>query len=122
MFLQTEYEFTLPRGYVDREGGVHRRGAMKLATAMDEIEAKRASGVGENADYLPVVLLSRVITRLEGVEEITPQVIGELFTADYAFLQNMYETINSTEEPQIQVQCPHCSQRFTDTLTFALGE
>mgnify|MGYP007025253013 CR=1 FL=1 len=65
----------------------------------DLTEAKRASEVGENADYLPVVLLSRVITRLEGVEEITPQVIGELFTADYAFLQNMYETINSTEEP-----------------------
>lgn len=46
MFLQTEYEFTLPRGYVDREGGVHRRGAMKLATAMDEIEADRAPGSG----------------------------------------------------------------------------
>lgn len=37
MTLQTEFEFTLPRGYVDREGNVHKQGTMRLATAMDEI-------------------------------------------------------------------------------------
>ena len=37
MSLQTEFEFTLPRGYVDRSGTLHRNGAMRLATALDEI-------------------------------------------------------------------------------------
>jgi hypothetical protein len=35
--LQTEFEFTLPKGYVDAEGNVHREGAMRLALAIDEI-------------------------------------------------------------------------------------
>ena len=37
----TEYEFELPRGYVDSNGDVHKRGKMRLATAGDEISATR---------------------------------------------------------------------------------
>jgi len=122
MFLQTEYEFTLPKGYTDAEGNLHRKGIMRLATALDEIEAGRASKTRKDGDLLPVMLLSRVVVRLEGVECITPEVIGGLFTEDFAFLQNMYETINNAEEAVIQVQCPHCGKDFTDTLNFALGE
>lgn len=122
MFLQTEYEFTLPRGYVDGEGNLCRRGTMRLATALDEIEAAKVPGAKGNPDYMAVILLSRVVTELEGVERITPEVIGKLFTADFAFLQNMYETINNVEEPVIQVQCPHCNKSFTDTLNFVLGK
>lgn len=122
MFIQTEYEFTLPKGYVDEEGKIHYRGTMRLATASDEIEAAKSPEVKGNADYLSVILLSRVITKLEGVEHITPEVIGKLFTADYEFLQNMYETINSVEEPTIHVQCPYCNRSFTDTLNFVLRE
>lgn len=39
--LQTEFEFTLPRGYVDLGGALHRNGTMRLATAMDEIAPLR---------------------------------------------------------------------------------
>jgi len=35
--LQTEFLFTLPRGYVDADGAVHREGIMRMATAYDEI-------------------------------------------------------------------------------------
>ena len=35
--METEFEFELPRGYVDKNGDVHRRGTMRLATAADEI-------------------------------------------------------------------------------------
>lgn len=122
MFLQKEYEFTLPMGYADAKGNIHRKGVMRLATAEDEIQASHAAGVKRNPDYLPVMLLSRVVLRLEGVKYITPEVIEKLYTSDFAFLQNMYETINHTENPVIQVQCPHCEKVFTDTLNFALGE
>lgn len=122
MLIQTEYEFSLPRGYVDQEGAVCKRGVMRLATARDEIEAMRDSRVKNNPEYLPVILLSKVVSRLEGVKEVSAEVIEKLFTADFSFLQNMYETINNVEEPVIQVQCPHCGKTFTDTLNFILGE
>ena len=31
--LQTEFDFTLPKGYLDPSGAVHRQGRMRLATA-----------------------------------------------------------------------------------------
>jgi len=37
MKLQTEFPFTLPKGFVDYEGNLHREGTMRLATAGDEI-------------------------------------------------------------------------------------
>ncbi len=122
MLIQTEYEFTLPKGYVNQEGTVCRRGVMRLATALDEIEAMRDVRVKSNPDYLSVILLSRVVTKLEGVGEVSTGVIEKLFTADFSYLQNMYETVNHAEDPVIQVQCPHCGKIFTDTLNFALGE
>lgn len=122
MFLQTEYEFTLPRGYVDLEGNVHRKGVMRLATALDEIEGAKVSAARRDANYTQVILLSRVITKLGRLEEVTPQVIEKLFTVDFMFLQNMYKTINNVENPVIQVQCPHCGQKFTDTIKFVFEE
>lgn len=122
MLIQTEYDFTLPKGFVGPEGTICRAGSMRLATALDEIEAMRDPRGKSNPDYLSVLLLSRVVVRLEGVPEITPQVIEGLFTADFSFLQNMYETINGTEDPVIRVQCPHCGKTFTDTLNFTSGE
>lgn len=122
MLIQTEYEFTLPRGYVNQEGTVCRKGVMRLATARDELEAMRDTKVKLDPDYLSVILLSKVVVKLEGVEEVSGEVIEKLFTADFSFLQSMYETINNVEEPKIQVQCPHCGKTFTDTLNFTLGE
>lgn len=122
MLLQTEYDFTLPRGYMSPDGTICRAGRMRLATALDEIEAMRDPMARNNPDYLSVLLLSRVVMKIEGVEEITPQVIESLFTADFSFLQKMYETVNNTEDPVIRVQCPHCGKVFTDTLNFTSGE
>ncbi|MCM1057181.1 MAG: phage tail assembly protein [Firmicutes bacterium] len=122
MLIQTEYDFTLPKGFVGQEGTICRKGTMRLATAMDEIEAMGDARGKKSPDYLSVLLLSKVVVRLEGVEEITPQVIEGLFTADFSFLQNMYETVNAAEDPVIRVQCPHCGKTFTDALNFTSGE
>lgn len=122
MLIQTEYEFTLPKGYVDEQGTLHRQGRMRLATALDEIEAARNPGAKSNPEYQSVILLSRVVMNLGGIDEITPELIGRLFTPDFAYLQNMYETVNKAEDPIIRVQCPHCGKTFTDTLNFAIGE
>lgn len=114
MALQTEFEFTLPRGYVDREGNVHREGVMRLATAMDEIAPMRDMRVQANQAYLVIILLARVIIRLGGLrdDEIGTGVIENLFSADLAFLQDFYRRINETGTNQIEVACPNCDHRF----------
>ncbi len=94
MSLQTEFSFTLPKGYVDATGTLHRSGLMRLATARDEIEPLRDPRVKENEAYLTVIMLSRVITELGTVDQVTPKVIEGLFAADLAYLQDLYSIIN----------------------------
>ena len=118
MEMQTVYPFRLPRGYVDENGQLHRDGEMRLATMEDEIAPMKDPRVRQNPEYLTVMLLSRVITRLGTLDEVTPEVIEKLFTADARFLQNMYQTINESESPVIHVTCPHCGKTFTDTVNF----
>jgi hypothetical protein len=112
MTLQTEFEFTLPRGYVDREGTLHRKGVMRLATAMDEIAPMRDPRVRTNQAYLVIILLSRVITKLGDLRDINPGVIENLFSADLAFLQDFYRRINETGTSAVEVICPECSHQF----------
>lgn len=92
--LQTEFDFTLPRGYVDRDGNVHKTGRMRLATAKDEIEPLRDPRVRANQAYLVIILLARVITKLGTVEFIDTGVVENLFSADLAYLQDFYRRIN----------------------------
>ena len=63
--FQTEIDFELPKGYVDDAGTLHRRGTMRLATAADEILPLRDPRVQQNEAYLVIIVLARVITRLE---------------------------------------------------------
>ena len=93
--FQTEYSFTLPKGYVDPEGNLHRDGTMRLATARDEIEPLRDQRVtGPDDPYLTILVLSRVVTELGSVATIGVREIENLFAADLAFLQDLYGIIN----------------------------
>jgi hypothetical protein len=102
--LQTEFEFTLPRGYVSLDGTLHRKGRMRLATAIDEIAPLRDPRVRNNQAYLVIILLARVIVSLGTVEVIDSNVVENLFSADLAFLQDFYRKINeiSPEEPETE--------------------
>src|SRR5436189_2096154 len=103
--IQTEYPFTLPVGYQDGQGNLHRDGVMRLATAADEILPLRDPRVQRNAAYLTVILLSRVVTRIGAIEPVTPNVIEGLFAADLAYLQALYYEINRVDE-RSAVTCP----------------
>lgn len=94
MTLQTEFPFTLPKGYVDKHGTLHRAGVMRLATARDEIEPLRDARVRENEAYLTVIVLSRVVTQLGTHPQVTPATIESLFVDDLGFLQDFYTRIN----------------------------
>ena len=115
--VQTEFEFELPVGYVDSDGRTHRNGAMRLATARDEIQPLRDPRVQANEAYLTVILLARVITRLGDVDPINPSVIEGLFAADLSFLQDLYRRINQEGHTHVAVECPHCEREFTVDVT-----
>lgn len=102
--LETEFEFTLPKGYLDEHGILHRKGVMRLSRAIDEIVPMRDPRVKSNPAYATVIILSRVITRLGALEEISPAVIENFFACDLSYLQKFYRHINGLEEEESQQQ------------------
>jgi hypothetical protein len=114
--IQTEFEFTLPIGYQDADGLLHREGTMRLATAADEILPLKDGRVQSNQAYLIIILLSRVITKLGGVEHINPKIIEGLYAADLAYLQDLYNRINQTGKTSVGTVCPKCAHSFEAEL------
>ena len=110
--LHTEFEFTLPKGYVDKNGDLHRQGVMRLANAKDEIAPLQDPRVQHNSAYLVVILLARVVTRLGDLKDINPAVIENLFSADLAYLQDFYRRINTNGHSLTKVMCPGCENVF----------
>lgn len=99
--MQTEFEFTLPKGYLDADGNLHRKGVMRLSTAMDEIVPLRDPRVKSNPAYATVLILSRVITQLGALEEVSPRVAEGFFACDLDFLQTFYRQINELDGPPV---------------------
>lgn len=114
--LQTEYQFTLPCGYVDERGDLHRSGIMRLATALDEVQPLRDARVQANQAYVAVLLLSRVVTQLGDIAPVTPAVVERLFAADFAYLQDLYVRMNEPSGAVAETQCPDCGARFAVDL------
>jgi hypothetical protein len=119
--LQTEHDFTLPFGYLDGDGTLHRDGVMRMATAADEIQPLRDARVQSNEAYLIVILLSRVITRLGGVGHINPKLIEDLYAVDLAYLQELYNQVNRTGSPRVPAECPRCAHEFELELAASGG-
>lgn len=110
--LRTEFDFELPRGYVDGGGTVHRTGTMRLATARDELVPLRDDRVRENPAYLSVVLLARVVTRIGAITDVHAGLVEDLFASDLAFLQDLYRRVNAEGHTRAAVTCPGCGHDF----------
>jgi hypothetical protein len=98
--LQTEFEFILPKGYLDSDGLLHRRGIMRLARAIDEITPLRDPRVKSNPGYSTVIILARVITKLGALEEVTPTIVENFFACDLNYLYQFYQEINELENSE----------------------
>ena len=118
MAFQTEFAFTLPRGFVDVSGTLHREGVMRLATAGDEIVPMRDPRVQQNPSYLSIILLARVVIKLGSLAAVDTRVIENLFTMDLAYLQDLYQKVNAMDEPSYKGLCPHCGQEVDIPLNF----
>jgi hypothetical protein len=121
--LRTEFDFELPRGYLDGDGVLHRSGTMRLATARDELLPLYDERVQENPAFTTVVLLGRVISSLGTLPAVTSTVVENMFASDVAFLQDFYRRINAEGHTRVAVSCPECKHRFTvDLAGGRLGE
>lgn len=116
--FQTEYEFMLPKGYVDEEGNLHRKGVMRMATAADEIIPLRDPMVQQNPSYLTIAILARVIIKLGTLDSVNKHIIENMFTADMSYLQDLYDRINSEELPEYQSICPNCGEKINIPVNF----
>jgi hypothetical protein len=118
--LETEFPFQLPKGYVDQDGNLCRNGVMRLATGADEILPLKDPRVEKNPAYLFVIILSRVLIKLDNVTSINPSIIESLFSEDLWYLQRLYHEVNGASSRQCPTACPQCNHEFA--VEIALGE
>ncbi|MEG1458961.1 MAG: phage tail assembly protein [Acetivibrio sp.] len=118
MAIQTEYNFVLPRGYVDASGLLHKEGTMRLANAGDEILPLRDPRVQQNPAYLTIILLSRVVIKLGSLPAVDTKTIEKLYTMDLSYLQDLYQRINTMDVPSYQSICPHCGKEIEIPVNF----
>jgi phage FluMu protein Com len=107
---KSRFDFTLPRGFVEQDGKLHKQGIMQLATAGDEILPQKDPRVQSNPAYLTIILLARVVTKLGTLPDVNPRVIEGLFVQDLAALQELYQNINGNGALSLKSKCPHCQQ------------
>ena len=112
MMLQTEFAFTLPCGYIDEQGNLHRQGVMRRALALDEVEPLGDPRVRANEAYLSILLLGRVVTRLGTLAQPGPALIERLFASDFIYLQDLYTQVNGDAAGLIETECPSCGTHF----------
>ena len=110
--LHTEIAFHLPRGYIDAGGSLHRDGIMRMARARDEVEPLEDPRARANDAYLSVLLLSRVIVRLGTIEQVSPEIVEDLFASDFAYLQDLYLKMNLAGDEPVETRCPGCGETF----------
>jgi hypothetical protein len=110
--LQTEFAFTLPCGYMDENGTLHRQGTMRLARALDEVEPLGDPRVQANQAYLSILVLCRVVIHLGELQPVPTAVMENLFSTDFAYLQELYVRVNDLGTSLVETQCPSCGTRF----------
>ncbi|MCL1864453.1 MAG: hypothetical protein FWF73_01430 [Spirochaetes bacterium] len=117
-----EYEFYLPIGYEDDKGVFHRKGKMRLATALDEIEINNSAQSKLKTRYRDCLLFSRVLESLGTLTEITPEIIENLYEADFIYLQMLYNKLNSDYNENVITKCPNCGHVNSTDLTDLFSE
>jgi hypothetical protein len=112
MGVTTEFQFTLPEGYVDENGALHRTGVMRLATAADEVLPLKDPRVQRNPAYSRFIVLSRVIVKLGNLRTINAKVVEGLYASDLAYLESFYNKINGKGTVKFRVVCPSSRAKF----------
>ena len=107
--------FYLPLG-LSWEGKIYRKGHIRLATTLDELEIQKSDNVGWNTRYRDILLLARVIEDFDTLKPVTVEIIENLYEADFLYLQLLYKELNGETDVQITTVCPQCGTQSTLNL------
>ena len=108
--LELSLDFTLPVGY-EVQGTLHREGSMRMATAADEIAPWQDPRVKGNPEYVMIIVLARVVTRLGSLDRVNTDTIEKLFVKDYEYLLGLYNRLNENGFDAIEAAC-ECGKKF----------
>jgi ssDNA-binding Zn-finger/Zn-ribbon topoisomerase 1 len=115
--IRTEFTFTLPKGYVDKDGTLQREVVLREITGADQ-EAMLTPQLRQNPAKMLTALLARVIVRLGSLDKarIDTHVTASLTKRDRDFLIVKLKEIDSGPELEIDVECPDCGRKFKASL------
>lgn len=115
--IRTEFTFTLPKGYVDKEGTLQREVVLREITGADQ-EAMLMPQLRQNPAKMLTALLARVIVRLGTLDKsrVDTRVAADLTKRDRDFLIMKLKEIDSGPEMEIDTECPDCGRKFKASL------
>ena len=115
--IRTEFTYTLPKGYVDKDGTLQREVALREITGADQ-EAMLTPQLRQNPAKMLTALLARVVMRLGSLDKsrIDTHVTAGLTKRDRDFLIVKLKEIDSGPEMEIDVACPDCGRKFQAAL------
>jgi len=99
--------FYLPLG-LQWEGKIYRKGHIRLATTLDELEIQNTDEMGMSTRYRDIILLARVVEDFDSLKPVTPKMIENLYEADFLYLQLLYKELNGEVDTGIISTCPQC--------------
>lgn len=91
----TDYDFTLPRGYRDRDGNLHRQGVMRRQIVADEMMPLRDKRVPPTPEELFIYKLSCGMVQLGTLKAVSREMIEEMSPEDRNYLQDVYNRIHA---------------------------
>ena len=118
--IKTDHTYELPKGYVDKDGTLHREVVLREITGADQ-EAMLNPQLRNNPAKMLTALLTRVIMKLGSLEkkQIDTSVTAGMFKSDRDFLIMKLKEIDSGPDMEIDVECPGCGNKFKAMLDMA---
>jgi len=97
-------QFFLEDGYPAPGGARHREGALRPATARDELRALLDFRVHLRAESFLPIILAQVTVRLGDLPRVDPGIFERLSSADLRILEGLYREMNGY--PQLDERRP----------------
>lgn len=111
-----EYSFILPLGIENEDGELFKKGKMRLATALDEIEIQGGEKNHIDPRYRDLEMLSKTIVSIEGIGKVTATQLEDLYEVDFIYLQMFFNELNGDSD-KLTVSCPNCGSKKDIKIT-----
>jgi len=102
-----EFEFELPVGYVDENGGVHRIAVLRKMTGREEVLLADRK-LRQNGGRLVTDLLSNCLRRLGGLDPVPRDAVSRLTSPDRNYLLLELRKITFGSAMETMYECPSC--------------